>query len=233
MARKWLELSPWHSKDPVAAQVSTENRKNGAHASVTTTPAPPPPVKEIREERAQAGPPSEHAELMPMEDIYRAAGITNPRKGYSITKVLEMLQSQHIRDLSTDMKRAAVLMALDAAGVSLEQVREDAKTRQDALDRYEGEQKQLVEAEWARKKEENIQLESDLVRVKAHYTARISRNLEKIALEKSAFDSWLATKKQEAEGMREAVELCSKKAAPQPTSAPLASAAALAAKPLS
>jgi hypothetical protein len=44
-------------------------------------------------------------------------------------------------------------MALDAAGVSIEQVQEDAKMRQDAIERDEAEQKQLVETEWARKRE--------------------------------------------------------------------------------
>ena len=57
-------------------------------------------------------------ELLSMEDIYRAAGIVGPRRGYSINKVVEMLRSEHIRGLSKEMKRALVLMALDAAGVS-------------------------------------------------------------------------------------------------------------------
>jgi hypothetical protein len=56
-----------------------------------------------------------------VEDIYSAAGITNPRGGYSVNKVVDMLHSEHIRGLSTEMmKRAAVLMALDAAGVTIE-----------------------------------------------------------------------------------------------------------------
>jgi hypothetical protein len=53
-----------------------------------------------------------------MEDIYRAAGIVGPRRGYSINKVVEMLHSEHIRGLSKEMKRPSVLMTLDAAGVS-------------------------------------------------------------------------------------------------------------------
>ena len=92
--------------------------------------------------------PSFQVELSPMEDIYRAAGIMIPRKGYSITKIVEMTESGYIRGLSTEMKRAAVLMALDAAGISIEQIEQDAKARQDALDSYEATQKEQVEAEW-------------------------------------------------------------------------------------
>ena len=66
------------------------------------------------------------AELMCMEDIYRAAGIMSPRRGYSVTKVVEMLHSDHMRGLPKEMKRAAVLMALDAAGVSADEVLRDA-----------------------------------------------------------------------------------------------------------
>lgn len=144
------------------------------------------------------------------EDIYRAAGIMGPRRGYSVNKVVEMLRSPHIVSLAKEMKRAALLMALEAAGISLDQVQQDAKARQEALDSYESQQKKKVEAEWARKAEENLQIESDLVRVKAHYMARISRNLEGIAREKATFDNWLATKKQESDSMAEAVDLCGK-----------------------
>jgi hypothetical protein len=53
------------------------------------------------------------------------------------------------------------------------------------------------------------------VRVKALYTARISRNWERIALEKSAFESWSATKKQETVSMREAVSLLRENGCPR------------------
>jgi hypothetical protein len=150
----------------------------------------------------------------------------NPRRGYSINKVVEMLRSPHIVGLSKEMKRAALLMALDAASISLDQLQVDAKARQEALDSYEAQQKKQIEAEWARKAEENVQIEADLVRVKAHYMARIRRNLDGVAREKSAFDTWLATKKQESESMAEAVELCVKPVVAEPAAPPVANAAA-------
>jgi hypothetical protein len=58
---------------------------------------------------------STQPELLTMEDIYRVAGIVGPRKGYSINKIVEMLHSDYLRGLSKEMKRASVLMALDAA----------------------------------------------------------------------------------------------------------------------
>ena len=36
---------------------------------------------------------------MPVEDIYRAAGVLSPRMGYSINKVADMMSSDHMRGL--------------------------------------------------------------------------------------------------------------------------------------
>lgn len=164
-----------------------------------------------------------------MEDIYRAAGIVNPRKGYSVHKVVEMLNSDHIAGLAKEMRRAAVLMALQVADISLGQVQQDAKARQDALDCYEAEQTKLIEAEWARKAEENIRIEEELERVKEQYSARVNRNLEAVAREKATFNRWLAMKQQEVQSISAAVDLCLKRDAPEPAVAPLATATAAAA----
>jgi hypothetical protein len=142
-----------------------------------------------------------------------------PRKGYSIQKVVEMLNSEHIRSLSKEMKRAAVLMALDAAGIPLDQVQQDAKVRQAALDAFEAGQKKQVEVEWARKAEEIVQIQAELESIKAHYMARVSRNLEGVAREKVAFSSWQTMKQQEIQSMSEAAELCLKAPAAAPPSA--------------
>lgn len=163
-------------------------------------------------------------DLLPMEDIYRAAGIMTPRKGYSINKVVEMVNSEHIRNLPKDMKRVALLMALDAAGVPIDEVLKDAKLRQEALDTYEAAQRKELEAEWARKQEECDQIEAELETVKAHYKARIGRNKDGVAREKAVFNDWLAVKQQERQSIAEAMEVCSK--APTPEMAKAASATA-------
>ena len=145
-------------------------------------------------------------ELLAMDDIYRAAGITSPRRGYSISKVVEMLRSEHMRGLSKEMRRAAVLMALDAAGVSVDDVLQDAKVRQEAIEAYAAEQRKHAEAQWARKAEENLQIQAELEQVKALYAERIRRNLDGISREKATFGNWLKLKEQETQGIAEAVE---------------------------
>jgi len=63
------------------------------------------------------------AELMVFQEIYRSAGFKSLRLGYSIGKVIEMLRSDHMRNLPTETRRASMLMALEAAGVLLGQAR--------------------------------------------------------------------------------------------------------------
>jgi hypothetical protein len=227
MGRNWLERAPWNNKHESLGAGADDNgsgsSSGGKESSKSAVPNPRSNTSMAEEEKAS----SFQVDLLPMEEIYRAAGVVSPQKGYSVHKVVEMLRSEHIRGLSTELKRAAVLMALDAAGVSMEQIQQDAKARQDALDHYEAEQSKQADAEWARRGEENTQIQAELERVKAHYMVRINRNLEGIAREKSTFNDWLALKKQEAESMSEAINLCAK-ATPisKPAPAPIAVAAA-------
>jgi hypothetical protein len=44
-----------------------------------------------------------------------------------------------------------------------------------------------VEAEWARKAEEIVQIQAEKESIKAHYTARISRNMEGVARQRATF----------------------------------------------
>ena len=216
MLSKWLEL-PWREKQEGLSVSGPENGEASSRQgnssgksekenlmSQSTPPTPKAPVRSAREV------PSFQVDLSTMEDIYRAAGIMDPRKGYSINKVVEMLHSEHIRGLSKEMKRAAVLMALDIAGVQVEQVQRDAKARQDALDAHEAEQTKRVEAEWARKADEVTQIKAELESIKAHYTARIGINMEGVAKEKAIFAGWITQKQQECQSMAEAVEMCLK-----------------------
>src|SRR5579864_8700280 len=161
-------------------------------------------------------------DLLSYEDIYRAAGILSPRSGYGIHKVVDMLNSDRIRSLSPDIKRASVLMALDAAGTSADDLLQDATRRQQALSSYEaGQQKQLEEFE-GRKAQENAQIQAEMERVTAHYAERIQDNHDQVAQEKEALHNWQIQKQYENQRISEVIELCAK---PAP-SAPLASAAA-------
>jgi hypothetical protein len=165
-------------------------------------------------------------QLLSYEDIYHAAGILRLRSGYDINKVVEMLHSERIRGLSEDAKRASVLMAIEAAGASVEALMGDATERQQALEAYEaGQRKQLEEFE-ARKAEENVQIQAELARVTAHYAERIKSNQDLVAAEKDALTNWQKMKQHESQRITEVMELCSKPAVEQQGAALAASVGA-------
>jgi hypothetical protein len=227
MARKWFGLGISPNK-PGTPSTSREEIRNATDEKENFMPPLTQPTEKLLAQSSRSVP-TFQVQLLPVEDIYRAAGIMNPPRGYSVNKVVEMLHSEHIRSLSPEMRRAAVLMALDAAGIPLAQVQQDAKDRQQALDTYESAQTKQVDAEWARKAEEVIQIQAELESIKAHYMARISRNLEGVAREKATFGTWQTMKQQEVESMAEAAELCSKAMVARPTAAPPPEASAAAA----
>ena len=85
------------------------------------------------------------------DEIYSAAEIHPPAHGYTIMKIAEMLQSERIRALPAEVKKNSILLALDAAGVKIEEVIEDAVKRDRALDGFERvQQKALDELESAK-----------------------------------------------------------------------------------
>jgi hypothetical protein len=92
-------------------------------------------------------------------------------------------------------------MALHAAGVSIDKVVRDTKSRQEAIDTYQGEQRPGAVA---RKVEENLQIQAELETVKARYMERVRRNPDGVAREKATFGNRLdeATGSTEHDGRR-------------------------------
>jgi len=150
------------------------------------------------------------SELLSCDDIYRSCGILSPPSGYGIHKVVEMLNSDHIREMSKDVKRASVLMALDAAGTPVKDLLEDATVRQQALNSYEVVQHKHLEEFESRKGREVAQLQAEMERVTAHYADRIKRSLDEVSREKEGFHKWQTLKEQESVRISEVIGLCAK-----------------------
>ncbi len=138
-------------------------------------------------------------------EIYQAAEVPVPSHGYTILKVIDMLQSEHIRNLPSEVKRSSILLALEAAGVKIEQVIEDAVRRDRALDTYERVLQKSVEEMEAHKTEENRQLEQELEQLVAEHRARIQKNNDELTREKERFFGWRLQKQQEEKRIADAV----------------------------
>jgi hypothetical protein len=139
------------------------------------------------------------------DDIYQAAELQTPPHGYTIFKIAEMLQSEHIRNLSAEVKRSSVLLALDAAGVKLEDVIQDAVRRDRALDTYERVQQKSFEQLQESKAKENAGIQAEIDRFVAQQRAKIEANNDAVAREKERLYGWRLNKQQEEQKIADAV----------------------------
>ena len=139
------------------------------------------------------------------DEIYQAAEIPQPAQGYSIFKVAEMLQSEHIRSMPTDVKRSSVLVALDAAGVDIKDVIQDAVRRDKALDGYERVQERSIADLETKKNQENAQIQAELDKYVAEQRAKIQGNNDEVTKEKERFFGWRLKKQQEEKRISDAV----------------------------
>jgi hypothetical protein len=139
------------------------------------------------------------------EEIYRAAEIPPAPQGYSIVKVSQMLESEHIRSQSSDVKRSSVLVALDAAGVNIKDVIQDAIRRDRALDAYERVQQRAVDELESGKSKENAQIQSEIDRHVTEQRAKIQANNDAVSREKERFTGWRLKKQQEERKIAETV----------------------------
>ncbi len=138
-------------------------------------------------------------------EIYNAAEIQAPAHGFTIAKVAEMLRSEHIRNLPREVKRSSVLVGLEAAGASIQEVIEDAVKRDRALDTFESVQQQAVEKLEARKTQENQQIQAEMDRIVAEHRARMQSNADEVAKEKERFFAWRLKKQEEEQKIADAV----------------------------
>ncbi len=73
------------------------------------------------------------------EEVYRKASIKSPVHGYGVERVYRLLTSRRLSGLDRNVRRSALLTALDAAGVPVSDVAQDAVLRRKALAAYEAE----------------------------------------------------------------------------------------------
>jgi len=139
------------------------------------------------------------------DEIYSAANIQKPAHGYTIMKVAEMLQSERLRGLPAEVKRSSILVALDAAGVSIDDIIQDAVRRDRALDTYEGVLERSATDAENRAAEDNRRLQAELEKIMADYRSRIQANNDAAAKEKDRFFAWRLQKQQEEKQIADAV----------------------------
>jgi hypothetical protein len=170
------------------------------------TPEPPRRVADVVPE-AGAEPPIDAPLATPTDlaEIYSSAQIATPPHGYSVLKVAEMLQSEHIQSLPAEVKQKSIMVALDAAGVKVTEIVEDAVKRDRALDTYERVLQKHLEDLREQKAVENRQLEEEINQRVAELRARVDQNNAELTAEQNNLLAWRVRKRQEEERIAEAI----------------------------
>lgn len=204
---KWYNL--FISVDPSAsgdASPSPSTESNAAQAIADIAKSvniqPEPFVSKIEKGMVAAGSPSGPASF---SEVYQAAEILPPANGYTIFKVAEMLQSEHIRSLPVEIKRSSVLVALEAAGVKIAEVIQDAVKRDKALDTFEMVQQKALDALDLRMAAENKKLQEEADRVLNELRAKMQANNDAVTKEREKFLTWRLEKQKEEQRIADAV----------------------------
>ncbi len=197
MPKKWYEYFVSVEGAPEGA---TPNQPSAADAvqsiaQIAATVAPPPVIQFSKP----------LAQITTFEDIYAAAEIKPPANGYSIMKIHDMLSSEHIKQMPAEVKRGSIMVALDAAGVKIQEVIQDAVRRDQALDGFERVRQKSVEDLEARKLEDNRKIQADLDKYVTEHKAKLQANLDEVAKQKEDFYTWRMQKQQEEQKIADCV----------------------------
>jgi hypothetical protein len=196
MFKKFLQGSS--AVEPVYT-VSREE-SNGSHAGL---PAPG------NSERKQTESPAT-AKLSSFDEIYHRSAFkpATSTAAWDILKVADMVNNGHLHGLSPAAKHSALMMALEAAGVAVEDMLQDAVQRQRVLNEYEEVQRKRLEDFEFIKHQEKERLSAEMEALCAEYRVRIATGEQEIERERSLFRDWQQRKDSEQRRISEAASAC-------------------------
>ncbi len=143
----------------------------------------------------------------PAEDLYAAERLPPQGQGFTVYKIEELLASPHLRGLSVEMKRASLLVAMQASGVDVESVIADAALRDRALDAHEMDLLIELEDLESQTHAQNEALEAEAQAVLRRLQQEMSENTARLEAARKAVAAWKAQKQAEERRLYEAVAL--------------------------
>ncbi len=189
-----------HSSSGQGLNGASSEERTAAQAVLATSP---------NGEWAETPPSNGTAKLSSFVEIYRKSNFqATTTTEWNVLKVADMLNSDHLRGLSSASKHSALLMALEAASVAVEDILQDAVQRQRLLNDYEEiQQRRLSELEGV-KLRENERLASEMEAMCSQYRARIATGVAEIERERETFHGWQEQKEREQRRIAEAASCC-------------------------
>jgi hypothetical protein len=196
MFKKMLQVSSALGRGPATLEEPTPSGLSSPTFSDRARMEPPPNMVT--------------AKLPSFEEIYRKSPCKSAATTaeYTILKVADMVNSDDLHGLSPAARHSALMMALKAAGIAVEDMLQDAVQRQRVLNECEGAQLQRLQEVEALKVRENERLVNEMETICTQYRTRIAAGAEEIEREREAFRDWQERKAREQRRIAEAAAAC-------------------------
>jgi hypothetical protein len=150
------------------------------------------------------------AKLASFEEIYRRSALraSTSTAAWDILKVADMVNNGHLHGLSPAAKHSALMMALEAAGVAVEDMLQDAVQRQRLLNEYEEAQRKRLDDFETTKQQEKDRLTAEMEAICTQYRRRIATGEQEIERERAQFREWRERTEREQRRISEAASAC-------------------------
>jgi cell division septum initiation protein DivIVA len=150
------------------------------------------------------------AKLSSFDEIYHKSAFkaATSTAAWDILKVADMVNNGHLHGLSPAAKHSALMMALEAAGVAVEDMLQDAVQRQRVLNDYEDAQRKRLDDFESAKQLDKERLTAEMDAICAQYRMRIASGEQEIERERGLFRDWHERKEREQRRISEAASAC-------------------------
>ena len=163
-----------------------------------------PPVEEMEETIVR----EEKKVVVEAPSMPAPAPALAPARRFGIAKVVEMVNSPHLSGLTPDAKRSALMMALEAVGVGVEELLQDAVLRQRTLANEEEERQAILRKFEEEKSGANAKLQEELAGITNDFMTRMQANVDEVGRQQDKFRAWQRKKQQETQQIAEAAAVC-------------------------
>ena len=136
----------------------------------------------------------------PFEEVYEKAGVTVPEHGFTVYKLLEMVEAEEMAGLEPQARAQVItgmLTRLPGGGVDIADIAHDAAQRDRALDAFEEFLGCRVADAMVASDSENEELQAEIDRITKSHQERIVANQSRVQEERDRFESWRVSKRLE------------------------------------
>lgn len=174
-----------------------------ADASTQTAPAPP-----VTLDVASLEEPSAEGEFT-VEQVYSSAGIVEPVNGFTVYRLIEMLEAEEFRGMDTPTRAkviAGLLRRLPTGAVEIGDIVRDAEARDRALDAFERFLADRAARQEKDTEEKNRALQQQIDELTRKNKQEMEANRAAVEQEKARLERWRARKRAEEDRLFNAVQ---------------------------